>query len=478
MNNSDLAPYYKILGLKPGASLSEVKQAYRNLVKTQHPDLFVHDTQIKHEAEERFKKIIQAYKELEKFYSSPNQTSHATNYSTNTANTSNTSNIPTSIRSYLRQHLGSIIAIVVVVNIANVVALVFMASRNSSPKNNSSPPITSNPPITFNPPITSSLLQPQQCRIIAPTVGTSARLFSQPSKDTYTGRRIPKDTKVSFIRGMREFVEIRLSDRTKGWVFNDQIYPCTPGSNSTAQTASISLQPQQCLIISPRAGRGARLFTQPSRDTFTGRRIPKNTKGSFIRETREFVEVRLSDQTQGWVFNDQIYPCTPSSNSIPPIASSAVEPRQCRVIAPTAGSGARLFTQPSRETDTGTRIPQDTRVSFIGGMREFVEIELSDRTKGWVFNDQIYPCTSESNSSPPIASSSLQPQQCRLIAPTAGRGARLFTQPSQATDTGKRIPQDTKVSFIREMREFAEISLSDRTNGWVFNDQIRPCTQP
>jgi curved DNA-binding protein CbpA len=54
---------YKILGLKPGASLDEIRSAYRGLVKKWHPDCFIDEIQ-KQEAEEVIKKINAAYKVL------------------------------------------------------------------------------------------------------------------------------------------------------------------------------------------------------------------------------------------------------------------------------------------------------------------------------------------------------------------------------------------------------------------------------
>jgi molecular chaperone DnaJ len=52
--------YYKILGVSQGASLDEIKQAYRKLAKQHHPDLHQGD---KHK-EEAFKEINEAYKVL------------------------------------------------------------------------------------------------------------------------------------------------------------------------------------------------------------------------------------------------------------------------------------------------------------------------------------------------------------------------------------------------------------------------------
>lgn len=60
---SSLTQYYQILGLQPNASPDEVKQAYRKLARTWHPDRFF-DPQQKQQAEEEIKKINQAYEIL------------------------------------------------------------------------------------------------------------------------------------------------------------------------------------------------------------------------------------------------------------------------------------------------------------------------------------------------------------------------------------------------------------------------------
>lgn len=59
-----LEKYYKILKLKPGASLGEVKQAYRDLAKVWHPDCFPDAPDLKQKAEEEIKKINEAYQQL------------------------------------------------------------------------------------------------------------------------------------------------------------------------------------------------------------------------------------------------------------------------------------------------------------------------------------------------------------------------------------------------------------------------------
>ncbi|MDZ7956564.1 MAG: J domain-containing protein [Aulosira sp. DedQUE10] len=56
----DINDPFEVLGLKPGASPAQVKQAYRQLVKTWHPDRFW-DQKQKQEAEAKFKQINAAY---------------------------------------------------------------------------------------------------------------------------------------------------------------------------------------------------------------------------------------------------------------------------------------------------------------------------------------------------------------------------------------------------------------------------------
>lgn len=53
--------YRKVLGVQEAAELKELKSVYRNLMKDWHPDKFQDDHDRKLEAEEKSKKIIEAY---------------------------------------------------------------------------------------------------------------------------------------------------------------------------------------------------------------------------------------------------------------------------------------------------------------------------------------------------------------------------------------------------------------------------------
>jgi hypothetical protein len=62
------AKNYRILGIQPGDSWKQTRQAYKKLVNIWHPDRFQQDNRQKKLAEEKTKEITQAYKELAEYY--------------------------------------------------------------------------------------------------------------------------------------------------------------------------------------------------------------------------------------------------------------------------------------------------------------------------------------------------------------------------------------------------------------------------
>lgn len=62
--NDELKRYYELLGVAPGASAQELKEAYRDLAKVWHPDRFSHDPRLQQKAQEKLKEINEAYDRL------------------------------------------------------------------------------------------------------------------------------------------------------------------------------------------------------------------------------------------------------------------------------------------------------------------------------------------------------------------------------------------------------------------------------
>ena len=67
--------YFKVLQLHPGASIEEIKQAYRQAVRKWHPDLFPEeDVQLQIKAHKMFRSISEAYSEIKKHYQNHSRT--------------------------------------------------------------------------------------------------------------------------------------------------------------------------------------------------------------------------------------------------------------------------------------------------------------------------------------------------------------------------------------------------------------------
>ena len=56
-----IADAYRVLGLQPTASFTEVKQTYKTLVKKWHPDLFVNQPQMQKQVQEKMRLVNEAY---------------------------------------------------------------------------------------------------------------------------------------------------------------------------------------------------------------------------------------------------------------------------------------------------------------------------------------------------------------------------------------------------------------------------------
>lgn len=62
--SAGLSQHFEELELDPGASLEEIKQAYRDLLQVWHPDRYSHSQRLHQRAEERTKRINAAYDAL------------------------------------------------------------------------------------------------------------------------------------------------------------------------------------------------------------------------------------------------------------------------------------------------------------------------------------------------------------------------------------------------------------------------------
>jgi serine/threonine-protein kinase len=84
-------------------------------------------------------------------------------------------------------------------------------------------------------------------------------------------------------------------------------------SGSNAQQNFISQEPKLCRVVSPPGGRYlAKLRPQPHTEVGALKQVNLGEKVLFIQKRGDFVEVQLSDGTQGWLFDDEIQRCDAS----------------------------------------------------------------------------------------------------------------------------------------------------------------------
>ncbi|KAB8330958.1 protein kinase [Scytonema tolypothrichoides VB-61278] len=72
---------------------------------------------------------------------------------------------------------------------------------------------------------------------------------------------------------------------------------------------------------------------------------------------------------------------------------------------------------------------------------------------------------------------SQQPQLCRVVSPPGGRFvAKLRPAPQTEVGAVKQLNLGVMVLFVQVRGDFVEVKLSDGTQGWLFRDEVQPCT--
>ena len=73
----DVRKCFEILELDPGASLEEVRQAYKDAVTVWHPDRFAHHPRVRDKAQQKLKDLNLAYEKVSAFVRSRQGRSHS-----------------------------------------------------------------------------------------------------------------------------------------------------------------------------------------------------------------------------------------------------------------------------------------------------------------------------------------------------------------------------------------------------------------
>jgi serine/threonine protein kinase, bacterial len=131
-----------------------------------------------------------------------------------------------------------------------------------------------------------------------------------------------------------------------------------------------------------------------------------------------------------------VAPTTPQRNLFPVVAGSAailaavgsfawfsnnlfdgrnfdrdLQSNLCRIANPTDLPSTRVRSQPQRDAKIQVNLPRGTKVVYLAEQDAFIQIQMADRSTGWVYNNQVTGCnvpvatpTTKPSPSPSIAS--------------------------------------------------------------------------
>jgi Bacterial SH3 domain len=112
----------------------------------------------------------------------------------------------------------------------------------------------------------------------------------------------------------------------------------------------------------------------------------------------------------------------------------------CRIANPTDLPSTRVRSQPQRDAAIQTNLPRGTKVVYLAEQDAFVQIQMADRSTGWVYNNQVTGCNM------PIAAPKPKPSPTPSIetpVPAPMRSPRLPRKPIESPITPKPTPTET-----------------------------------
>ncbi len=118
----------------------------------------------------------------------------------------------------------------------------------------------------------------------------------------------------------------------------------------------------------------------------------------------------------------------------------------CRIAKPTDLPATRVRSQPQRDAKIQVNLPRGTKIVYLGEQDAFVQIQMADRSTGWVYNNQITSCNLQFATPKPTPSQSLAtppPPRIERPQPIPVTSPKIDRKPIAVPMTPEPIPLDT-----------------------------------
>jgi serine/threonine protein kinase len=112
----------------------------------------------------------------------------------------------------------------------------------------------------------------------------------------------------------------------------------------------------------------------------------------------------------------------------------------CRIATPTNLPSTLVRSQPQRDVAIQTKLPRGTKVVYLAEQDAFVQIQMADRSTGWVYNNQVTGCNV------PLAAPKPKPSPTPSVAtpaPAPIRSPKVPRKPIESPVTPKPTPVET-----------------------------------
>ena len=310
-----------------------------------------------------------------------------------------------------------------------------------------------------------------------------------PSKSSAVQQIVIQGATVTVIGHRRSWYHVQLQDGTVGWVVAEGIGKSSAPAAVPAQV-STSAQPTIGVQVVPiRQGApapvkhhstmtakvdGLRVHTAPSVDASVVTSVSRGQHAQVLARNGNWVKVRLSDGTVGWVMGSYAKVRGSRKVASTPTAAVAVAATYVHHTSHVVGRAAtvpmNVHNGPSLSHTVVTVVASGSRYQIVGWSGNWARVVLSDGTTGWVSGTLLGHASSATNTDAG-SQHSVQATSSRGSVLTAG--VRLHAGPGVKTAVVTLAAAGTRVRVLGYHGGWALVRLPSGTKGYVLGSYLR-----